>query len=49
MKATTALALATASFAFNAAADLDSHFYHPDSQTYTNPADDGYAYENIRF
>ena len=49
MKTPLALALAMAATAFNAAADLDSHFYYPDQRSYANPAEDGYAYEDIRF
>ncbi len=49
MKTPHALTLAMATMVFQTAADLDSHFYHPDHRTYANPADDGYAFEDIRF
>jgi len=49
MKTTLALAVAMTTIVFNAAADLDSHFYHPDQRSYANPAEDGYPYEDVRF
>jgi len=49
MKTTLALALAMAAIVFQAAANLNSHFYHPDHRAYTNPAEDGYAYEDVQF
>ena len=49
MKTTLALAVAMATIVFHAAADLDSHFYHPDNRAYANPAEDGYTYEDVQF
>ena len=49
MKTTPTLAIAMASIVLNAAADLDSHFYHPDHRAYANPAEDGCTYEDVQF
>ena len=49
MKTTLMLAIAMAASVFSAVADLDSHFYHPDSRVYTTPSEDRYSYENIQF
>ncbi len=39
----------TALLVFHANAGLNAHFYNPDNRTYANPAEDGYAYEEIQF
>ncbi len=49
MKRTISSILLTAALAFTAQAGLDSLFYHPDGIEYTNPGQDGYTYEDIRF
>jgi fermentation-respiration switch protein FrsA (DUF1100 family) len=35
--------------ASGANAGLDALFYHPDNRAYTNPAKDGYTYEDVQF
>ena len=49
MKAILILILTSTFFAGNAGANLNSHFYCPNSLPYANPADNGYPYEEISF
>jgi len=49
MKTTLVLTIAMTAIVLSTAADLDSHFYHPDNRAYANPTENGYTYEDIQF
>jgi fermentation-respiration switch protein FrsA (DUF1100 family) len=49
MKTVITAIILTALWAMPLQAGLDNLFYHPDQRVYSTPAEDGYAYENVRF